>query len=65
MIGIDDYDRPFIAIKNKDKVSIIFQRYMYIKKIWASSNFDTFYGHFYKDNVFLKNINELRNLILL
>ena len=52
MIGIDEYDRPFVAISNDDRVSILFQRYCFCDFTCACANFDDFYGHFFVENKF-------------
>lgn len=65
VIGIDDFSRPFIAMKNKNnnKVSILFQRYFLYQDIWACANFDNIYGHILVNNHFKCDVNLIKDII--
>lgn len=63
MIGLDNYERPFIAILNDDIVSILFQRYSNLESIWACSNFKDFYGHFLSHDKFTIETSKITKLI--
>lgn len=63
MIGIDEYDRPFIAIFDKYKTKILFQRYLFCDFTWACSNFDDFYGHFFVENKFKIDTNKITRFL--
>lgn len=63
MIGIDAYNRPFIAILCEYKVCILFQRYSNLNFTWACANFDDFYGHFFVNNQFKIDTNKITRFL--
>lgn len=63
MIGIDQYERPFVAINNDDRVKILFQRYTNLNSTWACANFEDFYGHFFVNNEFRIQTHKITKLL--
>lgn len=64
MIGIDEYERPFITILDEYKTKVLFQRYSFYDFTWACSNFDDFYGHFFVNNEFQIQMEKITKFIL-